>query len=147
MAKALDHPVEPLTHEIRLLMQAGHEATVGLAERLELGTTDVMALDLLDLEGPMGPALLARKLGIRTASATALVDRLEASGHVERVRDPDDRRRVAVVPTAKTQVAAITALAPMLERVDAVGRALSAADGRVILAYLAAATAALKASR
>lgn len=32
---------------------------------------------------------------------TGLVDRLEAAGHVRRDRDPQDRRRVLVVPGAE----------------------------------------------
>ena len=33
---------------------------------------------------------------LRSASVTALVDRLEKVGHVRRVRDPEDRRRVSL---------------------------------------------------
>ena len=33
---------------------------------------------------------------LSSASVTALVDRLERAGHVRRVRDADDRRRVAL---------------------------------------------------
>src|SRR4051812_27347066 len=47
-----------------------------------------------------GEALTAGQLGeavdLRSASVTALVDRLEKVGHVRRVRDPEDRRRVAL---------------------------------------------------
>jgi DNA-binding MarR family transcriptional regulator len=47
-----------------------------------------------------GQALTAGALGsaveLSSASVTALVDRLERVGHVRRVRDPADRRRVAL---------------------------------------------------
>jgi DNA-binding MarR family transcriptional regulator len=47
-----------------------------------------------------GDALTAGRLGeaveLRSASVTALVDRLEKVGHLRRVRDPEDRRRVSL---------------------------------------------------
>ena len=47
-----------------------------------------------------GEALTAGGLGaavdLRSASVTALVDRLEKVGHLRRVRDAEDRRRVAL---------------------------------------------------
>src|SRR3712207_9355680 len=47
-----------------------------------------------------GEALTAGRLGeaveLRSASVTALIDRLERVGHVRRVRDPADRRRVSL---------------------------------------------------
>ena len=41
---------------------------------------------------------LATRLNITTGSASRLVERLVAAGHVRRVADPDDRRRVLVEP-------------------------------------------------
>jgi DNA-binding MarR family transcriptional regulator len=51
---------------------------------------------------PMTAGELALKLGIGPPATTALVDRLESAGHVQRIRDPRDRRKVTVVmqPTA-----------------------------------------------
>lgn len=43
---------------------------------------------------------IARKMGHTTAAATGLVDRLEKLGHVERVHDRKDRRKVYVGITA-----------------------------------------------
>jgi len=43
--------------------------------------------------------LLATNLGISTASTTKLLDRLTASGHLERRPHPHDRRAVVVVAT------------------------------------------------
>lgn len=41
---------------------------------------------------------LGKKTGLSTGSVTALVDRLEKAGYVAREKDPDDRRRVIIVP-------------------------------------------------
>jgi DNA-binding MarR family transcriptional regulator len=65
-----------------------------------LGRTDVRALVAIMDAARRGQALTAGALGsavgLSSASVTALVDRLERAGHVRRVRDPQDRRRVAL---------------------------------------------------
>jgi DNA-binding MarR family transcriptional regulator len=70
------------------------------ADRHGLNRTDVRALVAIMDAARRGEALTAGGLGdavdLRSASVTALVDRLERVGHVRRVRDPDDRRRVAL---------------------------------------------------
>ncbi|WP_345655993.1 MarR family winged helix-turn-helix transcriptional regulator [Streptomyces siamensis] len=63
-----------------------------------LHTTDVRALIcLLDAEragAPLTPGELGARLGLHSAGTTSAIDRLERAGHVERVRDVHDRRRV-----------------------------------------------------
>ena len=65
-----------------------------------LNRTDVRALVAIMDARRRGTALTAGGLGeavdLRSASVTALVDRLERVGHVRRVRDPEDRRRVSL---------------------------------------------------
>ena len=55
------------------------------ARRMGINATDMQALRLLDLHGPLGPTELARRLDLKTASVTVLLDRLEAAGHVGKV--------------------------------------------------------------
>ncbi len=70
------------------------------AELHGLNRTDVRALVAIMDAARRGEALTAGRLGeavdLRSASVTALVDRLEKVGHVRRVRDPADRRRVGL---------------------------------------------------
>ena len=65
-----------------------------------LGRTDVRALVAIMDAARAGQALTAGALGsaveLSSASVTALVDRLERAGHVHRVRDAEDRRRVVL---------------------------------------------------
>ena len=65
-----------------------------------LGRTDVRAIVAIMDAARTGSALTAGALGsaveLSSASVTALVDRLERAGHVHRVRDPEDRRRVVL---------------------------------------------------
>ncbi len=70
------------------------------AEMHGLGRTDVRAIVAIMDAARSGSALTAGALGaavdLSSASVTALVDRLERAGHVQRVRDPGDRRRVVL---------------------------------------------------
>lgn len=65
-----------------------------------LGRTDVRALVAVMDAARRGEALTAGALGaaveLSSASVTALVDRLERAGHLRRVRDSEDRRRVTL---------------------------------------------------
>lgn len=58
---------------------------------------------------------LAQEAGVSSPSATRMLDGLELDGIVEREREADDRRRIAVRPTAKGK----RALAEAHKRVDA----------------------------
>ncbi|MCV2490578.1 MarR family transcriptional regulator [Geodermatophilus sp. YIM 151500] len=79
------------------------------AELHGLGRTDVRALVAIMDAARAGAALTAGALGaavdLSSASVTALVDRLERAGHLRRVRDPDDRRRVVLEMTATSMAA------------------------------------------
>ena len=65
-----------------------------------LGRTDVRALVAIMDAARAGRSMTAGALGsaveLSSASVTALVDRLERVGHVRRVRDAEDRRRVVL---------------------------------------------------
>ncbi|MFF5288099.1 MarR family winged helix-turn-helix transcriptional regulator [Paractinoplanes globisporus] len=65
-----------------------------------LGRSDLNAIMWISAGTSSGDPItvgeLAQRLRLSPAAATALVDRLEAVGHVRRTRDPQDRRRVTV---------------------------------------------------
>ena len=70
------------------------------ADMLGLARGDLRCLNLLEA-GPATPTQIAGGLGLSTGSVTALIDRLERKGLVERSRDPSDRRGVFVTATRK----------------------------------------------
>ena len=70
-----------------------YDDAVGRA--LGLGPADLRCLDWL-ADGPKAAGVLATATGLRPAATTALIDRLENNGLVERVPDETDRRRVLV---------------------------------------------------
>jgi len=49
------------------------------------------------------PGQLGRELRLPSASVTALIDRLEKAGHLHRIRDTVDRRRVLLKPSEPAQ--------------------------------------------
>jgi DNA-binding MarR family transcriptional regulator len=104
---------------------------------LGLSHTEAQALGLLMMSpSGLGPVELGNALGIRSASATALVDRLEAAGHAQRHPHPTDRRRQVVVTTDSSRRAAIGVLAPLLADIDALAAELSAEEAVVVERYL-----------
>lgn len=130
---------------LRLVQQASVEANQELARRLGIGITDVSALEhLSSASEPLGPVELGHRLGIRSASATALVDRLEQSGHVRREPRPDDRRRVALVPSENSATQVLGALAPLLADIDAAAARLTEAEAAAVTRFLSEAAAAMR---
>ncbi|WP_155645391.1 MarR family winged helix-turn-helix transcriptional regulator [Peribacillus simplex] len=69
-----------------------------VATSLGLYNHDFISVDILRETGPITAGELAKKTGLTTGSITALVDRLEKFGYVRRQNDPNDRRRVIIVP-------------------------------------------------
>ena len=57
-------------------------------------------LVLLEAEGPMSMSRLAEALDVSVASATGIVDRMEARDLVQRRHDTNDRRVILVEPAA-----------------------------------------------
>jgi DNA-binding MarR family transcriptional regulator len=61
-----------------------------------LNATDMECLRLLFLKGTATPSELARQTGLTSGAATAMLDRLERAGLIERRPNPDDRRGTLV---------------------------------------------------
>ena len=121
---------------LREVMIAYEHSNAALAGRLGLGPSDFAALNHLLTRGPIGPAALGTLLGMRSASATALVDRLEDRGHVRRTRHATDRRRVVVEPTGQAVDEVLAALRPLIDRLDAAAADLAPAAASAVVDYL-----------
>jgi DNA-binding MarR family transcriptional regulator len=128
--------VAELTRE---LFRQATALAAAITEASGLHHTDVAALRALDaaVGEPVTVSRLGADLGLSSGAVTALVDRLERHGMVERTRNQTDRRRVHVTLTPKARTLGIELLEPIAERV---GRAIAAldADGlRAVERYLA----------
>ncbi|GAA1582247.1 MarR family winged helix-turn-helix transcriptional regulator [Actinoplanes couchii] len=128
--------LDPVTLAVRDMIGGSRELVGKMAVRMRMNANDMSAIGALVQNGPMGSTELAHTLGIRTASATLLIDRLERSGLVERHRDTIDRRRVTITETEAAREASLEAWAPVISRIDEVCAALPDAEKTVILDFL-----------
>lgn len=103
-----------LTHSLRTVLNSFNDLQRHVAHQLDLGLNDVAALEHLLARSDLGPADLASLLGMTTASATVLVDRLEKAGHVQRQSHSQDRRRKQLVVTEHAKNEVFRALRPLL---------------------------------
>lgn len=129
------------TLAVRDLIGSSHQLVGRMAQVMGMNANDMSAIGTLVQQGPMGVTELAHRLGIRSASATVLADRLEQAGHVERVRDTTDRRRVVLTATAAARTASLEAWLPVVRDIDQVCRTLTEAERTFVLAFLGRLTA------
>lgn len=108
---------------------------------MHMNETDLLALRHLLRSQQRGELVrqrdLSQLLDISSASVTALVDRLERSGHVERHAHPSDRRSVVVVATAETDREVRDTLGAMHQRMIAVVDGMTSEQLRAVAQFLA----------
>ncbi len=107
-----------------------------VAARFGLNTTDLEGLDLIQLQGQVTAGQLAAATGLTSGAVTALIDRLERAGYVERVDDPADRRRVLVRIREGAIVEIAKVYAPMQKRMFALWSQYSPDELAVIEDFL-----------
>lgn len=88
--------VEEIGHQVRQLGAQSVITSELVAARFGLNTTDLECLDLIYLRKEASAGELSAATGLSSGATTALIDRLEHAGYVERAADPSDRRRVKV---------------------------------------------------
>ena len=118
-------PPSLLELDAYLLSKIGKDARRRVATRLaerELRLWHLAVLAALDDFGPHVQRELASRLNLDPSDVVKVLDELAARGHVERTRDPADRRRVQarLTPTGRA------ALTEMLAEARAVDEALLA---------------------
>ncbi|MFI1199520.1 MarR family transcriptional regulator [Streptomyces sp. NPDC020883] len=109
-----------LIHLLREVTLRLDLAGAEFAARNGLHPTDLRALIALLDAARSGEELTAGRLGVRlglnSAGTTALVDRLERLGHLRRVRDTRDRRRVLLVVDAGAIALGQSFFGPLIAR-------------------------------
>ena len=104
------------TREVRRQQNAYDRFHDAVAGYLRVNRTDLRCLDLLDQHGRQTAGELAEATGLTTGAVTAMIDRLERAGYVQRLRDPGDRRRVLVEATELARKYAMQVYAPLAEQ-------------------------------
>lgn len=141
---ARDHPdkldtVEELKAHISLLgRQHANESILQLmamSSMLGFNLVDLLALSLIDEHEPETPGQLAVALGMSTGAITSLIDRLEATGFIQRERDVQDRRRVHLIVNRDAMAPIELLLASLNRRYWDMLEHYSESDLRTILSY------------
>lgn len=109
-------------------------------ESMSMGENELLVLRyLLKATGEgrsVSPSELTRYLGVSTASTTAIIDRLEKSGHVTRIPHPSDRRSILVVATAESDREVRETLGKMHERMMSAVIDMTPEESEVVIACL-----------
>jgi DNA-binding MarR family transcriptional regulator len=120
------------------------------AERHGLHRTDLNALAHVWRAGrlgqPLTPGELARLLSLSPAATTAVTGRLERAGHVERVHDTADRRRVHLRMRPPAQDLAVAFFAPLGRHMRAAFDEFSAVELDLVARFLTRVLAATSAA-
>ena len=129
------------------LDQLGHEFAV----QHRLHPTDMRALvavmDAARGGHAMTPGRLGEELNLTSPSITALVDRLERQGHLRRVRDQRDRRRVTLEIEPRALTLGAEFFGPLNTELLAAMEAFSDAELQVAGRFLEAMTEVIEANR
>ena len=115
-----------------------------VARRAGLSTSELHSLRHL-MDTPMGPVELARALGVTSAAASGVVDRLVTRGHALRRPHAADGRRTEVVITESGRLEVFERLAPMFAALAELDSSLSEQERTLVERYLRGATAAMRA--
>ncbi|HEY5388445.1 MAG TPA: MarR family transcriptional regulator [Thermoleophilia bacterium] len=127
-----EYTAEDITWATRRLDIAMSRLMVAFSRSVGISVPEMLALEHLDADGGLGPSELARRLQLTTGAVTALVDRLEKSGHVMRERHPSDRRRVVVRRLPKADEVLTEEVAPMAMEILQLAEGFSDDERQVI---------------
>ncbi|MEU4197421.1 MarR family transcriptional regulator [Kribbella sp. NPDC026611] len=131
-----------LVHRLREVALRLELAVGEFAKTSGLHGTDVRALvRLLDAERAglePTPSWLAQQLGMTSQATTAVIHRLEAAGHVQRLRNRSDGRSTYLQVSDDAVELGWQFFGPLLDRLIATTQALDPAEQTVVRTYLTA---------
>ncbi|TWD83375.1 DNA-binding MarR family transcriptional regulator [Kribbella amoyensis] len=138
-----------VVHRLREVALRLELAASAFAKETGLHATDVRALiRLLDAERggvEATPSWLAKQLGMTSQATTAVLHRLVAAGHVERVRSPSDGRSTHLRVSAEAVDLGWTFFGTLLDRLVDATQALTPDERAAVTKYLDAVTTAVQA--
>lgn len=110
-----------------------------IARSFGLNVIDLQAYGVLVRNsGPMTPSELSAATELPSSTTTRVLDRLAAKGLVERVPDPEDRRKVWLHPQPIESAKVGEAYAEIGRQLEAVHAGFTVAELRTALKYLTA---------
>jgi DNA-binding MarR family transcriptional regulator len=108
-----------------------------------LGVSEIAALEHLQGAGELTPGQLGGRLSMTSGAVTALVDRLERDGFVERLPNPRDRRSSILRPTAGGTEEAMRHLGPLAVEIQKITNDLSGEERDAVGKFMQSVTAAI----
>ncbi len=132
-----EHRARKVLEAVRIYRAAEVAMRRRTRESMSMGENELLVLRYLlrESSNDVAPSDLARYLGVSSAATTALLDKLEKSGHVRRDPHPSDRRRLIIRITADADSEVRATLGEMHQRMMAVAEALSPEEARVIVGF------------
>jgi DNA-binding MarR family transcriptional regulator len=110
------------------------------AKRMGLEASELAALEHLQAAGPMTQKRLGERLSMSPGAVTAMIDRLELRGYVERTPNPEDRRSALVRITKAGLEESLRHLWPYIEDMKGVEEGFSEEERAIVARFLRAAT-------
>lgn len=133
----------PALEALDELVELAALSVPAMSRRAGLTETEMHALRHL-MKEDIGPAELARLLGVTSAAATGIIDRLESRGHITRHAHPSDRRRTVVDITESGRAEVLALLTPMFVGLAEADAALTEHERTAVTGFLQRASAAIR---
>lgn len=134
-SKSAEWAGTPSLVALRALTRVADQVPAAVARRAGLSHNELRTLDLL-AEAPLGPAELARALGVSTAAASGIIDRLEDRGHATRVAHDKDGRRTSVTISEEGRREVSAYLMPMYRELARLDAELTESERALVARYL-----------
>jgi DNA-binding MarR family transcriptional regulator len=129
---------------LRQLTRLSEQVAPTIARRASLTHNELRALEHL-MDQPMGPGDLGRALGVSSAAASGIIDRLETRGHAQRASHASDGRRTSVTISDSGRIEVVGYLMPMFRELAALDTSLSDEERVIVDRFLSGAIRALRA--
>jgi DNA-binding MarR family transcriptional regulator len=125
------------------LTRLSGQVAPAVARRAGMSHNELRALEHLT-DKTLGPGELGRLLGVSSAAASGIIDRLEAHGHAVRTSHASDKRRTAVTISDSGRREVAMHLLPMFRELAALDASLTPEERAVVDRFLAGAIRAVR---
>jgi DNA-binding MarR family transcriptional regulator len=107
-----------------------------VARAHDVSLAEMKAIDHIQAEGELTPRQLGERLSLSSGAVTAVIDRLERGGWVERAPHPSDRRSVVVRMSDQSMDAGARIYLPYSEALARTAAGMSDAGRKAIVDFL-----------
>lgn len=118
------------------LALAGERYQATVARQLGLSDTEMGAVVCLCRYPQLTPGELRERLALSSGGTTAVIQRLERAGHVERRPNPSDGRSAVIRVSSEMRTLLTTSVAPLIGAFDTVAASFAPEERETIVAWL-----------